>query len=156
MTTNIEIEHARDELMKLHPAPWFLDRCNAEGVEVLDTRGNIVFAEEFDTPAGAAAHVIEDYTRGRIALAKYLVAMSGGLTKDLVAFTIKCESGIPIPARSSCLGNAAAEQLKEMKVGDSFLWNGHPTVPYRGAKRLGFELMARKINGEGVRYWRTK
>jgi hypothetical protein len=73
-----------------------------------------------------------------------------------MAFTIKVESGIPMPPRSSCIGNGAAEQLKDMKVGDSFLWNGHPTIPYRGAKRLGFKLEGRKVNGEGVRYWRVK
>jgi hypothetical protein len=71
-------------------------------------------------------------------------------------FTVKIESGVPMPARASSIGNGAAAQLQGMKVGDSFLWNGHPTIPYRGAKLLGFKLVGRKINGEGVRYWRTK
>lgn len=71
-------------------------------------------------------------------------------------FAVKIESGVQMPKRASCIGSGAAAQLKDMKVGDSFLWNGHPTIPYRGAKMLGFKITGRKINGEGVRYWRTK
>jgi hypothetical protein len=71
-----ELDHAKAELMKNHPAPWYLERCNARGVEVRDTRGDVVFSEEFDAPPELGAHIIEAQCRASIALARYLVAMS--------------------------------------------------------------------------------
>lgn len=70
--------------------------------------------------------------------------------------SVKFESGIPMPARSACLIGQQINPLIGMEIGDSFLWQGHPNVVYRAAKRNGFKLTGRKINGEGVRYWRTK
>jgi len=72
-------EYAREkfkELLELSPAPFYMERNNAEGVEVRDCRGRTVFAEEFCFPDEFKAHQREDVVNRAVILAQFLVALS--------------------------------------------------------------------------------
>lgn len=69
-------------------------------------------------------------------------------------FKIKIEHGIPmIKQRNSVI----TESIKNMKVGDSFLYPADKRTHITGnANRLGFRIVTRKTEDGLVRVWRVK
>lgn len=68
---------AWEQLTKWHPVPWYLERCNNEGVEVKDCRGETVFSDDFGTiPDEASSGLREQIIGGGRALAVWLVALA--------------------------------------------------------------------------------
>lgn len=60
-----------EELKRVHPMPWVLDACNRDFVCVKDSKGDIVFIENFHETSTSE----ESYIQGK-ALALFLVAIS--------------------------------------------------------------------------------
>lgn len=64
-----------ENLCRCHPAPWYLEQCNAKGVEVKDNEGNTVFSEDFGTiPDEMPSSLAESIRTGSAAFALWLVA----------------------------------------------------------------------------------
>lgn len=64
-------------LVKFHPAPWYLDRCNIQGVCVKDCNGHIVFEDDFGSiPDEMSSGDVENIIGGSQALARFLVCIS--------------------------------------------------------------------------------
>lgn len=72
-----------------------------------------------------------------------------------LAPAIQVDKGLPIPPRrGGGPGKDSWEVIRTMEIGDSFLWDGHPSVVYFQAKALGRKIKTRKESGVGRRVWR--
>lgn len=65
-----------DYLRKVAPTPWYLDQDNAEGVCVKDSKGQIVYYEEYCFPDEMKSFMCEAIADRARALARFLIDVS--------------------------------------------------------------------------------
>src|SRR5689334_11973831 len=71
---------------------------------------------------------------------------------------MKIDKGIAMPTRLASLRSAISKAVASMSIGDSIgsLSEKQRDTAFSSARRIGFSIASRKINGEGYRIWRTK
>jgi hypothetical protein len=66
------------------------------------------------------------------------------------------ETNVPIPKLGTTQWSKMTITIRNMAIGDSFVYPNNNTAPYKAAKKAGIKIRTSKVNGEGWRVWRVE